>query len=320
MKIDIINFAKYLDQNYIFENKPLVAVAVSGGPDSMALVYLVNSWIRKKRGKVIALIVDHNIKKSSKSEAYWTERQLKNYNIKSKILKVNKSKVLKINMNEARNNRYKKIIDHCKKNNILHLFVAHHKDDNLETYINRKISGSDFEGLQAIKGNVLKDKINVVRPLLKFSKKNLYNFNLKNKISFIEDTANKDLKYTRPVIRDFLNSSNIITNNFQKEFDIILKYLPTYRSMIYDLLLKILIKADSKKVELNFERLLKYDDLIIEKLIKIIHKYCFKKDTTIRSKKIQILINSIKKNNFRQFNLKGMSIKRDHNLLVFHKI
>ena len=98
-KIDKFKFAKYLDKNFLFENKPFVAVAVSGGPDSMALVYLVNNWIKLNKGKLIALIVDHNIKKNSKSEANWVEIELKKSNIKSKILRVNKSKVIKINMN-----------------------------------------------------------------------------------------------------------------------------------------------------------------------------------------------------------------------------
>ena len=49
-------------------------------------------------------------------------------------------------MNEARINRYNLLINYCKKNNLLNLFFGHHNDDNIETFIIRKISGSDFEG------------------------------------------------------------------------------------------------------------------------------------------------------------------------------
>ena len=56
-------------------------------------------------------------------------------NINSQILTANKDKVSKKSMNEARNNRYNLLTNFCVKNNILHLFIAHHKDDNLETGI-----------------------------------------------------------------------------------------------------------------------------------------------------------------------------------------
>ena len=50
-------------------------------------------------------------------------------------------------MAQARNNRFKGLINFCNKNNILHLFLGHHFDDNLETYLIRKINGSNLEGL-----------------------------------------------------------------------------------------------------------------------------------------------------------------------------
>ncbi len=59
------NFFKNLNNNYNFENKPLIAVAVSGGPDSMALVFLLKEWIKLNEGEIIALIVNHNIRTNS---------------------------------------------------------------------------------------------------------------------------------------------------------------------------------------------------------------------------------------------------------------
>ena len=63
------NFNNYINKNFAFEYKPTVAVAVSGGPDSMALLFLVNKWIELKNGKIIALIVNHGVRPNSKSEA-----------------------------------------------------------------------------------------------------------------------------------------------------------------------------------------------------------------------------------------------------------
>ena len=70
MKILQNSFNKYLNKNYFFEKKPIIAVAVSGGPDSMCLIYLLNNWINENKGRMIALIVDHKIRKESRNESY----------------------------------------------------------------------------------------------------------------------------------------------------------------------------------------------------------------------------------------------------------
>ena len=96
-------FIKYIEKRYTFENKPSVAVAVSGGPDSMSLLFLVNAFIKFKKGKLMALIVDHRIRKNSKEEAKFISNYLDKNNINSQILTVNNDKVTKKSMNEARN-------------------------------------------------------------------------------------------------------------------------------------------------------------------------------------------------------------------------
>ena len=67
MKLKNKEFIKNIEKKYTFEKKPSVAVAVSGGPDSMSLLFLVNAFIKYKKGKLIALIIDHSIRKNSKS-------------------------------------------------------------------------------------------------------------------------------------------------------------------------------------------------------------------------------------------------------------
>ena len=143
-------FIKLIEKKYTFEKYPSVAVAVSGGPDSMSLLFLLNAFIKYKKGKLTALIVDHGIRKNSKEEAKYISAHLDKNNINFQILNVNKDNVSKKSMNEARNNRYNLLTDFCIKNNILHLFIAHHKDDNLETFLSRKIAGSDFYGLKSM--------------------------------------------------------------------------------------------------------------------------------------------------------------------------
>ena len=130
-------------------------------------------------------------------------------NNKSQILTVNKVNVSKKSMNEARNNRYNLLTDFCIKNNFLHLFIAHHKDDNLETFLNRKIAGSDFYGLKSMSEFSLYNNVCIIRPLLNFSKDTLLNYNKKNKIEYINDQSNFNLDYTSPIIRKFLIAGRV---------------------------------------------------------------------------------------------------------------
>ena len=95
MKLTNKEFINNIEKKYTFEKKPSVAVAVSGGPDSMSLLFLVNAFIKYKKGNIKALIVDHRIRKNSKEEAKYISTYLDKNNINSQILTVNKDKVSK---------------------------------------------------------------------------------------------------------------------------------------------------------------------------------------------------------------------------------
>ncbi len=318
MSITIPAFINKLNNYKFFEKKPQVAVAVSGGPDSMALLYLIKRWIETKKGEIIALIVNHRIREESDQESKYVSNIIKSMNINCKILSVKKNNVEKRNMEEARQNRYLEITNFCKRKNILHLFIAHHKNDNVETYINRKMAGSDFEGLQSIQENIIRNKINILRPLLPYTKKNIYDFNKKYKIAYIEDPSNTNLAYTRPAIRKFIDESNKnIINEINKEFDLIQKKIPYYKTMISESLLRVLISLDNNNIKVDYLCLLKLDNLIIEKIIKKIYKFFDKKNIILRSNKIQLMICSIKQKNFKSYNLGGMTITRRENFLIF---
>ena len=74
-------FNSILNQRFLFEDNPKIAVAVSGGPDSIALFFLLQKWILKKKGKLIALIVDHRIRKGSFEESISVKKYLDNENV-----------------------------------------------------------------------------------------------------------------------------------------------------------------------------------------------------------------------------------------------
>ena len=320
MKLTNKEFIKNIEKKYTFEKKPSVAVAVSGGPDSMSLLFLVNTFIKYKKGKLMALIVDHRIRKNSKEEAKFISTYLNKNNINSQILTANKDKVIKKSMNEARDNRYNLLTDYCIKNNILHLFIAHHKDDNLETFLNRKIAGSDFYGLKSMSEFSLYNKVCIIRPLLNFSKDALLNYNKKNKIEYINDPSNFNLDYTRPTIRNFLKKSDQKTiKEINKDFENILFYSPYFIQMIFEILLKNIVKIDSKKIIVGLDNMKNLNEINSENIIRRIYQFLFYGSNAPRSKKIRILINEIKKLNFKYFNIRGMIVKKNDDFLTFSR-
>ena len=320
MKLTNKEFIKNIEKKYTFEKNPTVAVAVSGGPDSMSLLFLANTFIKYKKGKLIALIVDHRIRKNSKEEAKFISTYLDKNNINSQILTVNKDKVIKKSMNEARDNRYNLLTDYCIKNNILHLFIAHHKDDNLETFLNRKIAGSDFYGLKSMSEFSLYNKVCIIRPLLNFSKDALLNYNKKNKIEYINDPSNFNLDYTRPTIRNFLKKSDQKTiKEINKDFENILFYSPYFIQMIFEILLKNIVHVDSKQIVVSLHNIKNLNEITSENIIRRIYQFLFYQSNAPRSKKTRILITELKKLNFNIFNLKGMIVKKNDDFLTFSR-
>ena len=320
MKLTNKEFIKTIEKKYTFEKKPSVAVAVSGGPDSMSLLFLVNAFIKYKKGKLTALIIDHRIRKNSKEEAKYISAYLDQNNINSQILTVDKNNVNKKSMNEARNNRYKLLTKFCIDNNILHLLVAHHKDDNIETFLNRKIAGSDFYGLKSMSEFSLYNKVCIFRPLLNYSKKTLLEYIKKNKIEYISDPSNFNSDYTRPAIRNFLKKSDQkILKEINQDFENILFFSPFFIQMIFEITLKNIVYLDSKKIVVNLNNINKINEIASENIIRRIYQFFFYQSNAPRSKKIRILISETKKINFNNFNLKGMIVKKNDDFLTFSR-
>lgn len=310
-------FNEYLNNNFLFEKKPKIAVAVSGGPDSMCLLFLLNNWIKFKKGNLIALIIDHNLRKESNTEANEVREYLINKKIFSKIIIIRKKKLVKKNMHELRDNRYNLLLKYCNQNNILHLFIGHHYDDNLETFLIRKISGSNFEGLRCMQNKFYFNGLQILRPLLNVSKKKIINYNKTNKIQFMIDPSNKNLNYTRAIIRNFLNNKPKYKKEIIRDFSNIIKNYYLYKSMIFQIFHNLIIDITKNSVIILKEYFFKQDVLIQCKIIEIIYRYLEPAKNFLRYKKILISLDGMKKTNIVQTNLAGMIMKKEQFTIKF---
>ena len=317
MKITQNLFNKILKKNFLFESQPEIAVAVSGGPDSMCLLFLLKEWIIKHNGIINILIIDHNIRKESKFEAAYIKEYLKNLKINSTIIKVNKKKISKKTMNEARINRYEKLINFCKKKKILHLFLGHHLDDNLETFLIRKLSGSNLVGLRSIQNKFMTKNLQILRPLLVFKKKEILEYNNNFNIEYIKDPSNNDINYTRVAVRNFLNNNKNYKKLVIKDFDYLVEIYPKYKKMIFHIFNKIIVRIDNKMVSLDIKKLVINNSEVQTKIIEIIYRFLMPQRGPIRIKKIVKFLDFILDNNLKKRNLGGMLAKKDKNYINF---
>ena len=165
-------FNQFLKSNDISKN---IAVAVSGGPDSLALAYLAKCFALKKDIIIKCYIVNHKLRKNSSSEALFVKDILKKIGINCKILNWNGKKPTSNIQSKARDKRYSLLASECKKDNIKNLLVGHHSDDLLENFLIRIVRGSGLNGLISFNKNARYNdqKLNILRPLLDVEKKDL---------------------------------------------------------------------------------------------------------------------------------------------------
>ena len=191
-------FEKNFDINNSF------ITAVSGGPDSLALAFLTKIYSIKNKVNCRYFIVDHKLRKESTSEAKQVKKILNNFNINLEILTWRGTKPIKNIQSLARKKRYDLLFLECKKLKIDNVVLGHHIDDLFENFFIRMVRGSGLKGLVSLEKKTTFNKINLIRPLLNFNKKDL-EFISKQVFNFyIIDTTNEDTKFTRTRIRNLI--------------------------------------------------------------------------------------------------------------------
>ena len=186
--------------------KENLAVAISGGPDSLALAYLTKCYSLKNKLKVKYYIVNHKLRKESSLEANIVKKVLKKIDIQCKIIDWNGKKPIKRIQAKARDKRYSLLAKECKKNDIKYLLLGHHLNDLFENFLIRIVRGSGLKGLISFSKNTkFRDQdLNIMRPLLSLEKKDLIYISNKVFNFFIEDPSNINEDYKRTRIRSLL--------------------------------------------------------------------------------------------------------------------
>lgn len=182
----------------------VLAVAVSGGADSLALVLMAKEQLAVYGYKIISLTVNHGLRQSAADEAEYVSEIMQQYNIEHHTLLWTGEKPQTGVEEVARKARYFLLKQWCDEHNVSVLLVAHHLYDQAETFLMRLQRGSGLQGLCAIREVSDYDGLKILRPLLKTAPEVLKEYLRARNIKWVEDESNQDIKYLRNKIRKFL--------------------------------------------------------------------------------------------------------------------
>ena len=270
--------------DYIFNN--YVVIGVSAGPDSMCLLDL----LQKKTTKIVVCHINHNVRKESIEEEEYITKYCQDKNIILEKTTINNYQENNFE-NEARKKRYIFYEEILKKYNSKTLLLAHHGDDLIETILMKISRGSNLEGYAGIKEVSNVKNYQIIRPLLKYTKEDIINYNKSNNIKYYNDSSNQSTNYTRNRYR-----LNILPLLKKEDKNIHKKYLKYSKTLIeYDDYIKREVKRNINNVYkdniINIDNLNKLDTFLIKNILyNIMNNIYQNKNNIITDRHIQNII------------------------------
>lgn len=184
--------------------RPSLAVAVSGGRDSLALTLLLRQWTAERGGRLLALTVDHRLRAGAGDEARRLGERLSERGIEHRVLTWQDGGSLPPGrpvQAAARAARYALLTDACRRAGLVHLCLAHQADDQAETLLLRLAGDSGPLGLAGMSACVPLDEVLLLRPLLHVPRARLAAGLEAAGESWLDDPANEDPRHRRVALR-----------------------------------------------------------------------------------------------------------------------
>nr|WP_230975583.1 tRNA lysidine(34) synthetase TilS [Acetobacter garciniae] len=179
---------------------PPIALAVSGGGDSLALAWLARQW----RANLLALVVDHGLRADSAQEADLTHDRLSRMGMAARVLRLTDLARGAGMAARARQARYRALLQACRAEGCVNLLLGHQADDQAETAFMRQRAGSGPDGLAAMGWVSIRDGVRLVRPLLGVSRLALRNTLREAGLAWVDDPSNEDRRAERVRVRQAL--------------------------------------------------------------------------------------------------------------------
>ena len=300
-----------------------IAVAVSGGADSMCLASLLNKYCNEYGLSLFAIIVDHQLRKESKSEAIKTKNFLKRHNISTFIQIWNKKEEILNNIHaKARKARYKLLLEFCIKHKIELLCTAHTKDDQAETVFMRIARGSGIDGISGIPEIKSLNSIILLRPLLNFTRKQIEDYLLSISWTWINDQSNLNRRFERVKIRSFLSAFHdkellkerlfLLSKNAKRTRN----FLENHTSKVFKTICKI---NDYGFISMSKSQFAKLDEEIALRILNYILKNIGGNEYNVRLTSVSLLLKQLMNNELRSRTLAGCHIIAKKTDVIFFR-
>ena len=193
----------WLEASDLLPNAPL-AVAVSGGSDSMALLELLSQWKQSCPECLIAVSVDHGLRPEAKQECNLVANFATHLGHRHCILRLVPGQITGNLLAAARRERYRLISDWAHANNISTVALGHTMNDQAETFLLNLARGSGIDGLSAMQARFDRNGIAWIRPLLNERRGYLQDYLRRGGRGWCEDPSNVDSRFDRPKVRQAL--------------------------------------------------------------------------------------------------------------------
>ena len=275
-----------------YKSEDKIAIACSGGPDSMCLLDLLMKEFN--HNQIICIHINHNIRQESKIEEEYIKKYCDENNIMLELKTLHETDISEENLRNKRYEFFKNII---KKYNLKLLFMAHHNDDLIETVLMRITRGSNLKGYLGFEKEMTVNNFTIVRPLVEKSKEEIIKYNQENKIKFFTDLSNNDVNYTRnkirhkvlPILKEINPNLKQSILNYNNELQEVNNYINKRVDKLYE--------EEVNNYQMNLTEILKEEDLIIKKIIEKYLSFLYKDNINMITKKhVNNIIDMINKN------------------------
>ncbi len=306
-------FAKSININENF------IVAVSGGPDSLALAFLSKIYSIKKNLKVKFYIIDHKLRPESTSEAKYVKKILNKFQIKTEILYWQGIKPNSNIQSLARTKRFELLISKCKKLGVTNILLGHHQEDLIENFFIRILRGSGLKGLISLSRKTKLQNVTILRPLINQKKEDLVFISKKVFDFYVKDPTNNDEKFQRVRIRKLLKglkNDGLDQKKFIKTIDNLKKSNDVVNYYVKKNLENNSFFSHKKKHLILNDKFFKQPHEVVFRSLADSLNFVSKKYYSVRGKKIDKIIKEIQKTSFSRSTLGSCLIEKVNQTVI----
>ncbi|UAT42687.1 tRNA lysidine(34) synthetase TilS [Anaplasmataceae bacterium AB001_6] len=214
----------------ILESEKSAVIAVSGGVDSMTLLDIISS---SKKFNITVFSFDHALRNNSFEEVDLVKRYAHLNQLMFYQDSWNHNGDVRGNLlQQARNARYNALFKLCYKIKVQNIILAHHMDDQIETFLISLERGSSVDGLSCMSEVSTQNDMTILRPMLRIKKTQIYEYAKKHNIPWIEDQTNSNVKYKRAYIRKCVSLMQEDRDILYSRFDKTIQHMQNIKSAL----------------------------------------------------------------------------------------